>query len=298
MIEKRDHVRKLQTESGISVKIAGNAFDLNRSSWYYRTMPLKEKKSSRPLDPDLVKRLQDLSGYSLTLGYRKTAAHLWLEYAYRVNHKKIYRHMYHLKLLQPKHIKKPKKRKTPTVSWYCPLTSNQRWESDLTVVSYQGGNLYLFSVIDVYDKELIGSWFGFRCRKEDAIEALKQAVLSRFPDGIVPKGVQLTLRLDRGCQFTAFEFGKAARAFQLDIEFCDVQAPNQKPFIESFFSNFKREEVYRNDYQNPIQALAAWHNYVLWYNTKRPHSALNYLPPAQFRAQHSKQSCSQFLSYS
>ena len=48
--------------------------------------------------------------------------------------------------------------------------------------------------------------------------------------------------------------------------------------------NFKREEVYRNQYQNPIQAFRSWQSYLSWYNEKRPHSALGFLSPVQFRA--------------
>ncbi|MBI5700967.1 hypothetical protein HZC34_03845 [Candidatus Saganbacteria bacterium] len=36
----------------------------------------------------------------------------------------------------------------------------------------------------------------------------------------------------------------------LKIEYCGVQAPNDKPYIESWFSCYKKEEVYRNDYLN------------------------------------------------
>jgi putative transposase len=286
--QKRTYAKQLIDDSGISVKIASKALGLNRSSWYYHTSPLERKRSHTPLDANLVQQLQGLSGYELTLGYRKTADYLRVQFEFVVNYKKMYRHMNQLKLLQPKHIKRPKKRKSPTVMWYCPMNSNQRWEADLTLVPYQEGHLYLFSVIDTYDKELIGSWFGFRCRKEEAIESLRQAVFNRFSSGIVTQDLTLVLRLDRGCQFTAHEFGEAARSFQIDIEFCDVQAPNQKPFIEAFFSNFKREEVYRSDYQNPIQAFDAWAKYVLWYNTKRPHGSLNNLAPVQFRNQNMK----------
>ena len=258
---------------------------MNRSSWYYSAKTLEQKKSHRPLDTKLVEQLKGLTGYELTIGYRKTADYLFAKHRFLVNHKKMYRHMKKLSLLQPKHVKRTKKSKKSSVIWYCPISSNQRWEADLTLVPYQDGHLYLFSVIDVYDKELIGSWFGFRCRKEEAIESLRQAVFTRFPQGILPPNLQLVLRLDRGCQFTAHDFGQAARNFGLHIEYCDVQAPNQKPFIESFFSNFKREEVYRNAYQNPLQALEAWPKYVLWYNSLRPHGSLNNLSPIQFRNQ-------------
>ena len=257
---------------------------LNRSSWYYKTKPKGDKKSVRPLDPTLVNRLVSLKDYELTLGYRKTTAYFMNTFNEVFNHKKVYRHMDSLKLLQPKHVRKPKVKKLSKVLWYCPLQSNLRWESDLTLVPTHGGFSYLFTVIDVFDKEVIGSYFGLRCRCSEAIEALRQAVSSRFHNGKIPDNLILTLRLDRGCQFTAFDFINAARVLNITIEFCDVQSPNQKPFIESFFANFKREEVYRNSYQHFSHAFSAWKNYLHWYNHRRPHSALNFLSPVQFRA--------------
>ena len=294
MSEKRECVAQLSI-AGIPVQIAAQAFELNRSSWYYKTKPREQKKSCRILDFKLVSRLKNLSGYELTLGYRKIAGYLLTTFKEVFNHKKVYRHMDKLSLLQPKNARKPKLKKQSKVLSYCPLQSNMRWEADLTLVPTEGGFLYLFTVLDVFDKEVIGSWFGFRCRCQEAIESLRQAVFNRFPGGKVPETLELTLRLDRGCQFTALNFVQAALQFNLHVEFCDVQAPNQKPFIESFFSNFKREEVYRNHYQNASQALSAWENYVLWYNSKRPHGALNYLSPAQFRLRHNAQSSPSFI---
>lgn len=285
MIEKRKHVRILKQETGVRIRNAAQAFCLHRSSWYYKSKPRAAKRSSRPLDPVLKDKLLELTGYELTLGYRKVSMYLRYEYSIRFNHKKVYRHMEELKILQPRFIRRRRTKKLPTALWYCPLKSDVRWEADLTVIPYEHGQLFLFSVIDVFDKELIGEWFGFRCQCIDAIAALKQAVYTRFPDGIVPENLDLVLRLDRGCQFTAFEFAQAARGFRIRIEYCDVQAPNQKPFIESFFASFKREEVFRNIYQNPIHAFSAWKNYVRWYNQKRPHGAIGFISPTQFRIQ-------------
>ena len=52
---------------------------------------------------------------------------------------------------------------------------------------------------------------------------------------------------------------------------------------------YKKEEVYRNEYQNATHALLAWPEYVEWYNTKCPHASLNYLSPVQFGSLHAKQ---------
>ena len=148
-------------------------------------------------------------------------------------------------LLQPKHVTKSKKKKPPSAIYYCPLRSNIRWEADLTLVPYESGFLYLFSVIDVFDKELIGHHFGFRCRKEDAIESLKIAVLSRFPSGKIPDDFRVTLRLDRGCQFTAFDFAKAAKIFNVEIDFVTFRRPIKNRLLNLFspISSEKRSIV-------------------------------------------------------
>jgi len=284
--KRRLHTQELLDQNGekIPLKIALSVFELSKSSFFYQDKPRQYKKSSKPLDPALSKRLLGLSKYELTLGYAKVTDYLSTNWGDSFNKKKVYRHMKQLKLLQPKVIKRPKKKsKKEAVLFYSAIKSNVRWEADLTVISYGNEHLYLFSIIDTFDKELIGHWLGFRCRCDEAMNSLEQAVYSRFPDGKVPPELELTIRLDRGCQFTAHDFGHKARSFNLKMEFCDVKAPNQKPYIESFFSNFKREEVYRSEYKNALDVFAAWKNYVVWYNTRRPHSSLGNLSPVQFR---------------
>ena len=285
MSQRRCYSQQLVAEHNeIPVVKATHLFELNRSSFYYDTKPTAIKRSARPLDPNLCNKLLGLRGYELTLGHRKTAHYLSKSTGVPVNHKKVYRHMKALKLLQPKHVRRPKMKKKSSVLWYCPLKSNMRWEADLTVISYANGHVFLFSVIDVFDKELIGSHIGLRCRSEEAISTLKNAVQQRFLSDACPHEIELVLRLDRGCQFTAHNFVETARLMNISVEFCDIQAPNQKPFIESFFASFKIEEVYRSGgYESPLQAIHAWPDYLYWYNNLRPHGALNYLSPVQFR---------------
>lgn len=245
-------------------------------------------KRVKSFDPELMAILNDFEGPEQTLGCVKATAYINYNYGHLghwYNHKKVYRHMKELDILQPKQVKKPKKRPKTSVVWSTPIKSNLRWEADLTYVSNQHGNMYLFTVIDVFDKEIIGEHFSYRCRAIDAVKSIESAVLKRFSDGLIPDDFELTLRLDRGCQYTSEEFGKYARKMNLKLEFCDVQAPNQKPYIESFFANFKREEVYRNEYLNPIQAVQAWKSYIDWYNFKRPHGSIRNLSPVQFRRQ-------------
>jgi hypothetical protein len=55
------------------------------------------------------------------------------------------------------------------------------------------------------------------------------------------------------------------------------------PLCESFMKTLKQEEVYRNEYRDFQEARASIGEFLeRVYNRKRLHSALGYLPPAEF----------------
>ena len=59
--------------------------------------------------------------------------------------------------------------------------------------------------------------------------------------------------------------------------------PYDNAACESFMKTLKQEEVYRNEYRDFDEALASIGEFLeLVYNQKRLHSALGYLPPADF----------------
>lgn len=281
--EKRAMVSQMKPKTGL--KIALEAAGLSKSSYYYEKGELKiGGRQKQSLDPVLEKILSSLKGYELTLGYRKVMDYIDFTLSQgHYNHKKVYRHMFELKMLQPKRIKKQGKPKKE-LAFYSPLRSNVRWEADLSYVFYGTGTAHAFIVIDTYDKEVIGKYFSPRARATEAVMALDQAVASRF-GGTIPDGFKVIMRVDRGCQYTAEEFCLAAqKRHWLTIEYCGVQAPNDKPYVESWFACYKREEVYRNDYRSFWEAKTGFESYVDWYNNVRPHGSLGNISPLTFRA--------------
>lgn len=255
--------------------------ELSKSSYFYSRHVRSTKAREYPLDPELEVALKNLRGYELTLGYEKLTVYIRREYKKVWNKKKVYLHMKALNLLQPRRIKR-RWIKNKRLPWSCAIKSNVRWEADLITVSTGMGNVYLFVIEDTYDREVLSGHMDIRCGTQQAIESLREAIRKRFGEEPITD-LTLTLRVDRGCQFTADAFAEFAEEKGIALEFCGIQTPNDKPYIESFISCYKCEEVYRNYYENYFQAYEGWKNYLDWYNNRRPHGALNNMAPVVFR---------------
>lgn len=249
------------------------ALGISKSSYYYEAKGADGRR--RPLDPELVARIESLSGYELAYGYRKVTKKFGT-----FNHKKVHRHMKELGRLQPRRYKKKERTHLAAV---CPIRSNIRWEADLTYVFDGTQSTYLFGVIDCYDKDLIGDHHGLRCRADEALTSLERAVRNRFGTDQIPAGEHVTLRVDQGSQYLSRKFREGALAMGINLEYCGINCPNEKPYIESFFAQYKREEVYRNDYRCFTDAHDGWEEYRQWYNTDRIHQGLDWMTIAEFK---------------
>ena len=257
----------------MSLTQAAQAVGLAKSTWYYKPQP----RQPRPLNLELVAAIDALWSQTRGVyGYRKVHAML-RAHGFVVNHKAILRHLRQMNRLQP--------RKRKGIRWtrprvVHPTSSNTYWEMDLTYVWCGSGFGYLFSVLDAYDKGVPGAQFGDRCRAVEAVQALEEAVASRF-GGRVPDGHVLTLRADRGSQFIARRFQEAAKALHVTLEYAGIQCPDDKPYIESFFGHYKTEEVYRTSYTTRTEGQVGWSLYRIWYEAERVHESLGYQTPRQ-----------------
>ena len=88
--------------------------------------------------------------------------------------------------------------------------------------------------------------------------------------------------MDRGSQFRAYRFRETARLLNVRLEYAGIKCPEDKPYIEAFFSNYKTEEIYRNEYRSFQEAKAGWETYRDWYRNDRLHQSLEYMSPVQY----------------
>jgi len=166
--------------------------------------------------------------------------------------------------------------------------SNERWAMDVTHIPCgHDGGAHLAAVIDCHDREIIGYEFARRSRAKEAERAVEAACLQRFGT-LRPVGAPVR-RSDNGLIFQRRRFRQACHDYRLQQECITPYTPEQNGLIERFFRSLKEECVWQHTFQTFEEARRIIQNWVQWYNHGRPHSALGYQSPVQYRVQQSTQ---------
>lgn len=153
----------------------------------------------------------------------------------------------------------------------------QKLVTDITYIHVVNeGWTYLASVMDLYDRKIIGWAYGKNITAELATQAVKNACLN------IPVIKGIILHSDLGSQYTSDEFENYIQSPGMVHSFSRKGNPYDNACIESFHSVLKKEEVYTKTYTTFEEAKTALFEYIeSFYNRKRRHSALNYRTPQQ-----------------
>jgi transposase InsO family protein len=162
---------------------------------------------------------------------------------------------------------------------------DQLWVADLTYIRLREEFVFLAVVLDAYSRRVVGWSLDRTLEDELPLAALRMALSRRKP----PPG--LVHHSDRGSQYASHEYTELLEANQITISMSRKGNPWDNAACESFMKTLKYEEVYRNEYRNLHEAHASIAEFLeKIYNHKRLHSALGYLPPAEFEARLAVQS--------
>ena len=90
---------------------------------------------------------------------------------------------------------------------------------------------------------------------------------------------------DRGVQYASYDYVQVLQQHEIIISMSRPGTPYDNAMAERFMRTLKYEEVYLNDYDTFAEVLISVEHFIeAVYNHKRLHSAIGYLPPAEFEA--------------
>jgi len=245
-----------------------------------RRLSVEPRRATRVSEP-LATQLQALIEQHPTYGYRRLWALLRFGQGQCVNRKAVYRTLRIKRWLVHQRIRTPRPRVQCRRSRA--LQSNHRWAVDVThIPCRQDGWGHLTAVIDCHDREIVGYEFALRGRAKKAERALEAACLARFGT-LRPVGSTPILRSDNGLIFQSRRFRQACRDYRLNQEFITPYTPEQNGLIERFFRSLKEECVWQHRFASFDEARRTISQWMQWYNEARPHQALGYQSPQQYR---------------
>lgn len=238
-----------------------------------RTVYYKPTKAAPKVDPRFVKPIKEMIEAEPSFGYRTVA---WL----LGFNKNTVQRIFQIKGWQVRKRPigmRPRIEAVPSVG----TAPNERWSTDLCRVwSGRDGWTTLALVIDCHTRELLGWHLSRSGKATTAASALEHALINRF--GTLGKVTrEFLLRSDNGLVFTSRRYTALVRSYGLKQEFITPHCPQQNGMVERVIRTIKEQCIHHQRFDSIQHATRAIGDWISFYNTRRPHQALDMKTPAE-----------------
>ena len=271
---RRAAVSFLVKRRRVSERRACRLVGQHRSTQRYERLPAEYELR-------LVARMNELAAEHPRWGYRRVWSLLRAE-GWRVNRKRIER-LWRLEghRVPPRRAKASGKRAQGTADqaiWNLPATRpNHVWSYDFMGSRTRDGSpIRILNVVDEYTRVALG------CRVARSIGA--RDVIAELEQLFARHGRPAVLRSDNGREFVAASLGDWLADRNVKTAFIEKGSPQQNAFVERFNGTMRDEVLNGEEFDSLLEARVVIANWVVEYNTLRPHRGLGMMTPAAFAA--------------
>lgn len=148
---------------------------------------------------------------------------------------------------------------------------NRVWSTDITYIPMHKGFLYLYAIIDVYSRYIVGWGLYSTLESSNAIEVLDKAVAQHGKPEIINS--------DQGSQYTCHEWVERLKALGIRISMDGRGRCRDNAWIERFWRTLKEEYVYLNPENDGAAMRAGIRDWIEYYNNERIHSGNGHRTP-------------------
>jgi putative transposase len=168
--------------------------------------------------------------------------------------------------------KHPQHRIYPYLLRKLPITRpNHVWCSDITYIPVRCGFLYLVAIMDWATRKVLAWRLSNSLDASFCVEALNEA--------IAKYGKPEIMNTDQGSQFTGSAWITTLTEADVKISMDGRPRYLDNIFIERLWRSLKQEAVYLHELQDGFQAKRVIKDWIEFYNSERPHTALDKRSP-------------------
>ncbi|MGE6259278.1 IS3 family transposase [Heyndrickxia sporothermodurans] len=158
--------------------------------------------------------------------------------------------------------------------------SNEKWVTDITYLPYGSTMLYLSTIIDLYNNEIVAFKLSTKQDITLVLDTLREAVEIRKPVGLM-------LHSDQGTVYTSYAFQNLAKEKGITTSMSRKGNCHDNAVIESFHSSLKSEgfNAQSRASMSNSKVVQIVNQYMYGYNHIRIQAKLNYLSPLEYKRQ-------------